>query len=110
MKSVRKSTRIQQLIEALHGDRQIEKIEKGLNVIFYESGVIKTRTHWKAWKKDGLEEFFNLDGKLIRSTMWMNGMKHGSERLFDLDGRIYRDIFYLNDESVESLDYNWKSW
>lgn len=72
---------------------------------YYDSGAIKTETHYKEGVLDGLSTFYSEKGQLLSQASFVRGKLEGEVLWFYLCGAIYSRQNYLKDCPHGSQSY-----
>ena len=54
---------------------------------FYDSGELKSETHYKNEKEEGLKTYWYESGKKMSEVLWENGIEKGVKKKWDEDGK-----------------------
>ena len=84
-----KSVRVQ--MEYEHGSRN------GASRIYYESGMVRSITHYKNDIKDWIEQDYDKQGNLIRELNYSKGKMNGQATYFFLNGATKSSESYKDD-------------
>lgn len=96
---------LRQLLGMPKLESQKSKLKSGEVKEFYESGKLKSISHYKDTVLDGLKRNFRENGILYSEVMYKDGMKNGIGKNYYSDGKIQAEISYLN--NVKNGDSKW---
>ena len=72
----------------------------GIEKIYYETGTLKSETHFKYGLKNGLSRQYNDKGRLWLEETYKDDVRDGPTKRFDRQGRVYKVIRFKDGEKV----------
>ena len=82
-------------------------LQDGREVEYYETGQLKSETHYKNGKKDGISVYWREDGTKLNEWHYMAGKLDGVSTSWYKNGQKSSEIHYKNGEK-DGLDTKWR--